>query len=125
MSPEYASFIKGGKTYSIPGPDYGFKIDVGGPPGLERIKAIASDQPLPVNKISFTKGFLSIQPENRQRTRDLTVSVQKLPPTGWTEATYEFYVKSPKGIRYRGLKKKPIFKPEKPVDILGTQGYSK
>jgi hypothetical protein len=42
------SFIKGGRTYRIPGDDYGFSFEVEPPVGRERVFAIASTHPLDI-----------------------------------------------------------------------------
>ncbi len=39
------NYVRAGKTYTIPGPDYGFEFEVGGPTGIERVKAIATLTP--------------------------------------------------------------------------------
>jgi hypothetical protein len=116
------NFIQAGKTYAVPGPGAGYEIRVDGPPGIERIKALASliKTQLPGE---ISDRFYELSPQNGDRVRDLVLSVKKMmDDRQWTQSFLEIDIVSPdhiEGGRPRKLKPK---RPDKPVDIIGTPG---
>ncbi len=43
-----------GKVYSIPSPGAGFSLDIGGPAGTDKLRAVASKNPIPAEALYFT-----------------------------------------------------------------------
>ena len=82
------NFVKGGKTYIIPGKEYGFKLTIEPPTGTERIKAIATTEPLSLFDLDFTKGFFPpVERTNMRGMRGIGIALDKLPKVGWAENT--------------------------------------
>lgn len=48
------NFCKPGKNYSIPSSGANFTLDIGGPAGTDKIRAIASNKPIPASMMFFT-----------------------------------------------------------------------
>ena len=120
------NFLRGGRTYKIPAEDHGFTFDVKGPPGLERIKAIATlSREMPLD-LDFSQRFHQITHATSRGTRDIKALVNEFATdkrSGWAEASSEIYIFEKGKTYYRGSRKVPIVKiPEKPKDILGTLG---
>ncbi|MBI5745991.1 MAG: DUF4384 domain-containing protein [Nitrospirae bacterium] len=115
------NLIRAGTTYTIPDDSYGFKVNVDGPVGLERIKAIATTKPLSLSQMDFSRGFYSIERGDNPRLRDLSISEDKLDGLEWAEAYTEIFI-NPKGGMQKGLRGFTMRPPEKPIDIIGTPG---
>jgi hypothetical protein len=49
------NYCKPGKQYNIPSPKADFSLDIGGPTGTDKIRAIASNKPIPANALVFNK----------------------------------------------------------------------
>ena len=82
------NFVKGGKTYIIPGKEYGFKLTIEPPTGTERIKAIATTNPLSLFDLDFTKGFFPpVERTNMRGMRGISIALDNLPKMGWAENT--------------------------------------
>lgn len=116
------NFIEAGKTYIIPDPANGYEIRVDGPPGIERVKAIAtlrkSDQP----SLNVSGGFYEFATQEDGRLRDLNITITQLQGTQWVDGGMKIDIlgpDSPEGMRPRSIKPK---RPDKPVDIIGTPG---
>ncbi len=80
------NFIKAGRTYSILPPEYEFKLTVEPPPGIEKIKAIATTAPFSLFDLDFAKNFFP--PMERNNTRDMrtiNIALDSLPNYDWTE----------------------------------------
>lgn len=103
------NFIKGGVTYSIPGELFDFDLGVAGPPGLSRIKAIATLKPgIGHNFIGDCEGeespLRSIArgetPETKERgrrdikdmARDFNKTLAEPAVSGWAEAMHEIVI---------------------------------
>lgn len=115
------NFILAGKIYSVPDSGAGYEIRVDGPPGIERVKAVASlnKSQLPVD---ISDRFIEMTPEDTVHIRDLNIALKKLPEQQWADGYLEIDILSPEGTdtgRPRRLKPK---RPDKPVDIIGTPG---
>ncbi|MEW6379705.1 MAG: FlgO family outer membrane protein [bacterium] len=77
------NFIRGGRTYSIPSPEFGgVNITVSGPAGIERIKAIASIEPF---ALVDPAAFCSLEKENTRGLRDLSIGMQNLSSLTWVQ----------------------------------------
>lgn len=91
------NFIRAKRVYRIPDDDHGFDYELSGPSGIERLKAIATLQP-----IDLTEGYLLSQRNeifpgmDRQRfLRDIQVTarrLQDLPEDSWAEDGCAFRV---------------------------------
>jgi TolB-like protein len=82
------NFVRGGKTYIIPDKEYGFKLTIEPPTGTERIKAIATTDPLSLFDLDFTKGFFPpVERTNMRGMRGIGIALDKLPKVGWAENT--------------------------------------
>jgi len=119
------NFVKAGTVYQIPGPGYGFKFDIQGPPGLERIKAVATLTPGAPIELDLEKGFHSIERGTTRGNRDIKVMADRFSAdknSAWTQAYTEIFIYG-KETYFRGSRKVPlVLKPKKPIDMLGTLG---
>ena len=81
------------QVYRIPPEEGGYRIRVQGPPGLEQLKLFATteDVPLYVRDYSQTP-FNSVNDGDAETVRGLVATFEKMPETGWAEATWEFLV---------------------------------
>lgn len=117
-------YIKAGRVYSIPAPDETFNVLVEGPPGVERIKAIATPGPLSVLDAGLARDFSENSENDREKVENLLRVLRTLDGSRWTEGQTDFLViekgaRVPSQERPREMKPK---KPEKPIDITGTPG---
>jgi hypothetical protein len=120
------NFVTAGRTTSIPSSDAGFSIRVDGPPGLERIKAIATQRPLEIFHADLNEMFKVFPQKDHERTRDLRVTLKKLEENSLAESYTEIYIvgdglKGSTPARERTIKPKPK-PPEAPIDIIGVPG---
>ncbi len=88
--------IKAGRDYSIPGPDYGFEYELQGPPGIERLKAVATLENVTLLESNFDAegSFFRVVPP-ATGARDIGLiqkKVASLPQQKWAEASSEFRV---------------------------------
>ena len=82
------NFIRGGETYVIPGREYGFKLTIEPPLGIERLKAIATTEPLSLFQLDFTKSFFpTIERGNTRGMRGISVALDRLPNFNWAESS--------------------------------------
>jgi TolB-like protein len=121
-----SNFIRGGKTYKIPEKHYGFKFQVAGPSGLERIKAIATLTPgLPID-FDPGQGFHLIEKDTTRGTRDIVAIKNNLAQkndSDWTEGYHEVFIFERSQVYERGTRKVPLIeKPKKPIDMIGRVG---
>ena len=80
------NFIGAGKTYVIPGREYGFKLTIEPPPGIERLKAIATTEPLSLFDLDFGKNFFPpVERNNARGMRSISIALDKLPNFSWAE----------------------------------------
>jgi TolB-like protein len=121
-----SNFIRGGKEYKIPEKHYGFKFQVTGPSGLERIKAIATLTPdLPID-FDPGQGFHLIEKDTTRGTRDILAIKNNLSQKNdseWTEDYHEIFIFERSQVYERGSRKIPLIdKPKKPIDMIGDVG---
>lgn len=89
----HGNFIKGGLTYAIPGQDYPFEYILSGPPGTERIKAVATTSQVDLLDVKF-KGDEVFQ-TSTAAARDISIvakNIESSPPAEWAESVCEFLV---------------------------------
>jgi len=90
------NLIRAGEFHEIPGQDYGFEYRLQGPPGTERLKAIATLDRVQLLETHFTPGGVLF--ETRTPTaaaRDIAgirTRIEQMTPSDWAEATREFNV---------------------------------
>jgi Domain of unknown function (DUF4384) len=80
------SFVKAGVKITIPGKEYGFKIKVGGPVGIEKIKAICTAEPSDLVDLNLGGGF------HQARTRDLQLVPERTREHKFVEGETSFEV---------------------------------
>ncbi len=82
------NLIEAGKTYTIPGNEYGFKLIIEPPSGIEKVKAIATTQPLSFFDLDFTENiFPTVERSNTRSVRGIRVAMESLPHMNWAEDT--------------------------------------
>lgn len=118
------NFVKANKVYTIPKQGSGFSIFVHGPPGLERIKAIATQEPLSIDMTQPDQVFNALSKNDNRKSDDLLILVKKLEKQPWGIGYTEIYITGdgvvfPPPGDMRTIKPK---KPEKPIDIIGIPG---
>ncbi|MEW6608218.1 MAG: DUF4384 domain-containing protein [bacterium] len=90
------NLISANQSYEIPGKEYGFEYGVLGPPGIEKLKAIATLEKVELLASQFSSdGSLFRIETPAAAARDITVikkNVEAIPTDKWTEATCEFRV---------------------------------
>jgi hypothetical protein len=90
------NFIVAGRIYQIPSPEAEFGFQLQGPPGLEKLKAIATLTRRELLESNFAPDgsvFWTVRP--REGARNIAViqrNVTSLPPEQWAEAECEFEV---------------------------------
>ena len=88
------NFIKAGRTYVIPGSEYGFKLKIEAPPGIERIKAIATTEPLSLFDLDFRKDlFPPVERTNTLSMRAISIALDRLLNLSWAENTYTIIIR--------------------------------
>ena len=120
------NFVKTGKVYTIPSPEDGFKIDVEGPPGLERIIALATLSPGAPIDLNLEKAFHSIERGTTRGTRDIKIIANRFSTDNastWAQAYTEVFIYEKGKVYFRGSRQIPLVsKPKKPKDMIGTFG---
>lgn len=89
-----SNFILGNKVYEIPGEEYPFEYQLTGPPGTEKLKAIATTQRTNLMNLDLSKGLFHVT-ESTAASRDISIlskNIEEAQPTSWSESTYEFDV---------------------------------
>lgn len=88
--------VEGGAWHEIPGDSYGFEYELQGPPGMEKLKAVATLEPVALLESNFAPdGSIFRQAESTSAARDIVVvkeMAESLPASEWAEAYYEFQV---------------------------------
>jgi hypothetical protein len=90
------NFIQAGREYRIPESDTEFEYELQGPPGVEKLKAVATLKKIALLESSFSPdGALFRTVDATTGARDIGVIAKKassLPKTEWTEDACEFSV---------------------------------
>ncbi len=86
--------IRGGDIVALSGPDANREWVVGGPTGIERIKALFTREPL---ALSAARPFSPLAPSGRSRdivtrVKQLGVTLEQMLPDCWTDATCQFVI---------------------------------
>ena len=124
------NLVENNTIYAIPSSRSGFTIKVEGPPGLERVKAIATVRPLSGMNLNLKEVFDVFPRNDQRRTRDLRITARKLAEQSWAEDYIEFYVTKDGEIPNRFGRERAIIPkdepnpPEKPIDIIGVPGVN-
>lgn len=89
-------FVSANKEYEIPAEGYGFEYELQGPPGVEKLKAIATLEKVELLESQFAPdGSLFRTVDPAAGARDIAVikkKVESIPLQQWAEATWEFRV---------------------------------
>jgi hypothetical protein len=90
-----AGRVLAGKTYAIPAPEDAFAIIVGGPPGIEIVRAIATRPPMPLSLSDFLKnaGAFKKVENPTSLTRDLNVVVTQTHPSSRGEGVIRIQIR--------------------------------
>ncbi len=89
------NFITANKIYAIPGEEYPFEYALSGPPGVEKIKAIATTSKRNLVDFEFSKAEFFHSAESGIAARDISIVAKKMeevPVDSWAEAMCEFEV---------------------------------
>jgi len=89
------NFITANKMYAIPGEEYPFEYELSGPPGVEKIKAIATTSKRNLVDFEFSKAEFFHSVESGIAARDISIVAKKMgevPVDSWAEAACEFEV---------------------------------
>jgi len=89
---EKNNFVPRGRRVAVPEPHYGFNIDVSGPTGVERVKAIVTTEPFTLfENMNFANGFFGLTRDGAG-VRDFKLSPKQLAPNQWTDAAIEVLI---------------------------------
>ena len=89
------NFVTANRIYAIPGEEYPFEYELGGPPGVEKIKAIATTSKRNLLDFEFSKAEFFHSVESGIAARDISIVAKKMeeaPVDSWAEAACEFEV---------------------------------
>lgn len=116
--------IAGGRVHMVPEEDAGFTIHVQGPPGVERIKVIATERPFSIWGEGMDRSAYIFPQLDIRRAQDVELVTKRLADELWAHAYTEIEIVPQRADkdgseRAREIKPKP---PEKPVDIIGVPG---
>ena len=82
-------FVRGGQDVLVPPADASFTLTVHGPPGLEQIRAIATEEPVQLHAGDFGGQTAMFRSLDRVQTRNLVVGInkerEKVAPGKWAE----------------------------------------
>ncbi|MEW6684441.1 MAG: DUF4384 domain-containing protein [Nitrospirota bacterium] len=116
--------VAGGRVHMVPEEDAGFTIHVQGPPGVERIKVIATERPFSVWGEGVARSAHIFAQLDTRSAQDIELVTKRLADELWAHAYTEIEIVPRRADkdgseRAREIKPKP---PEKPVDIIGVPG---
>jgi hypothetical protein len=81
------NFIRARKTYTIPSNEYGFKLIIEPPSGIEKIKVIATTEPFFLFDLDFAENFFPIvEKSNTRRMESINKALDRLPNFDWAES---------------------------------------
>ena len=89
------NFTRADRIYAIPGDEYPFEYELSGPPGVEKIKAIATTSKLNLMDFEFSKEEFFHSVESGVAARDISIVAKRMgevPVDSWAEAICEFEV---------------------------------
>ncbi|KAF5418821.1 MAG: protein of unknown function (DUF4384) [Candidatus Methanocomedens sp.] len=89
------NFTRADRIYAIPGDEYPFEYELSGPPGVEKIKAIATTSKLNLLDFEFSKEEFFYSVERGIAVRDISIIAQNMKEVSfdnWAEAMCEFEV---------------------------------
>ncbi len=89
------NYITANRIYTIPDEEYPFVYELSGPPGVEKIKAIATTSKRDLLDFAFTKAEFFHSVESGIAARDISIVAKEMaevPVDGWSEAMCEFEV---------------------------------
>ena len=89
------NFTRANRIYAIPGDEYPFEYELSGPPGVEKIKAIATTSKLNLVDFEFSKEEFFHSVESSVAARDISIvakRMEEMPVDSWAEAICEFEV---------------------------------
>jgi len=89
------NFTRADRIYAIPGDEYPFEYELSGPPGVEKIKAIATTSKLNLLDFEFSKEVFFHSVERGIAVRDISILAKKMKEVSfdsWAEAICEFEV---------------------------------
>jgi TolB-like protein len=85
--------VIGGRQYTFPDDQAGFKIRVKGPPGIERLKLFATTKNIPLFEEDYAQeSFRSVTEETYSVSRDLQAVIDSLEENAWAESQLEFRI---------------------------------
>jgi TolB-like protein len=103
-----SNFIKAGEKIKIPAPDYNFNFSILGPPGLERIRALATQSPEFPIKLNLQNGFHSIskrEVSGLKSVKALASRFNSRQSKSWGGSYTEFFIHEKNQIYMRGSRK--------------------
>lgn len=89
------NFTRADRMFAIPGDEYPFEYELSGPPGAEKIKAIATASKLNLMDFEFSKEEFFHSVESGVAARDISIvakRMEEVPIDSWAEAICEFEV---------------------------------
>lgn len=89
------NFTRADRIYAIPGDEYPFEYELSGPPGVEKIKAIATTSKLNLMDFEFSREEFFHSVKSSVAARDICIvakRVEEVPVDSWAEAICEFEV---------------------------------
>ncbi len=92
------NYVPANQTLQLPGPNAPYSLQLGGPPGTELIKVLASTQPIDVlqaSQANQTGIFRSAEGGSGQLTRDINTVVNQAPQVQWGQADKVIQVSVP------------------------------
>jgi len=85
--------VKGGREYTVPDEQAGFKIRVKGPPGIEPLKLFATTKDIPLFEEDYSQeSFRSVGSDNYSVPRDLQAVIDSLEENAWAESHLELRI---------------------------------
>ena len=89
------NFTRADRIYAIPGDEYPFEYELSGPPGVEKIKAIATTSKLNLMDFEFSREEFFHSVESSVAARDISIVAKRMEEVSvdsWAEAICEFEV---------------------------------
>lgn len=85
--------VKAGRVYTIPDAQAGFRIRVGDPPGIEKLKLFATTKDIPLFRQDYSvETFRSVTQDTYNVTRDLQPVIESLEDNMWAESQLEMRI---------------------------------